>query len=159
MPDRDPARGPEQEQDGRDGRGRFVSGRSGNPAGRPKGCRDHVNRAARDLLASEGEALTRKAIELALEGDPAALRLCLQRVIAPCRERAVEFAMPTIRSAADLAAAMAAVAGAAAQGVVTPREAMQLGRLAEAYVRAVETTELERRLTALEDADAAAAGA
>jgi hypothetical protein len=29
------------------------------PPGRPRGCGDHVNRAAR-LLASEGEALTRK---------------------------------------------------------------------------------------------------
>ena len=143
----------------RDECGRFISGRSGNPGGRPKGCRDHVNRAARDLLAREGEALTRKAIELAMGGDPAALRLCLQRIIAPCRERAVEFAMPAIKSAADLAAVMAAVAEAAAKGIVTPREAMQFGHLAEAYVRAVETTEFERRLKALEDADAEAAGA
>jgi hypothetical protein len=29
------------------------------------------------LLAGEGEALTRKAVELALAGDPAALGLCL----------------------------------------------------------------------------------
>jgi hypothetical protein len=51
----------------RDRRGRFAKGRSGNPAGRPRGCRDPVNRAAR-LLASEGEALTPKAVELALAG-------------------------------------------------------------------------------------------
>jgi Family of unknown function (DUF5681) len=53
----------------RDRRGRFARGRSGNPAGRPRGCRDHVNRAARLLLAGEGEALTRKAVELKLAGD------------------------------------------------------------------------------------------
>jgi hypothetical protein len=70
----------------------------------------------------------------------------------------VRSAMPPIRGAADLAAAMAAVADAASCGAVTPREAMQLGHLAEAYARAVETTELERRLKAVEDADAAAAG-
>jgi hypothetical protein len=40
-------------------RGRFTRGRSGNPAGRRRGCRDHVNRPARLLLAGEGEALTR----------------------------------------------------------------------------------------------------
>ncbi len=140
----------------RDGCGRFVRGRSGNPAGRPRGCRDHVNRAARLLLAGEGEALTRKAVELALAGDAAALRLCLERILGPCRERAVEFTMPPIRGAADLAPAMAAVALAAAQGAVTPREAMQLGQVVEAYVRAVEASEFERRLTALETADAAA---
>jgi hypothetical protein len=40
--------------------------------------------------------------------------------------------MPAIRSAADLAGAMAAVADAAAGGAVTPREAMQLGGVVEA---------------------------
>jgi len=145
----------EAEQETRDGRGRFIRGRSGNPAGRPKGCRDHVNRAARLLLAGEGEALTRKAVELALSGDQQALRLCLERILGPCRERAVEFTMPAIRGADDLAGAMAAVADTAAQGTVTPREAMQLGHVVEAYVRAVEATEFERRLKALETADAA----
>ena len=145
----------EAEQETRDGRGRFMRGRSGNPAGRPKGCRDHVNRAARLLLVGEGEALTRKAVELALSGDQQALRLCIERIVGPCRERAVEFTMPPIRSADDLADAMAAVADAAAQGTVTPREAMQLGHVVEAYVRAVEATEFERRLKALEMADAA----
>ena len=143
----------------RDERGRFLRGRSGNPAGRPRGCLDHVNRAAQILLAGEGAALTRRAIELALDGDQAALRLCLERVLGPCRERAVEFVMPPIKSAADLATAMSAVAAATAQGAITPREAMQLGQVVEAYVRAVEATEFERRLKALEVADAAAASA
>src|ERR1700738_457555 len=95
MPGRDQIK--QEEQEVRDRRGRFAGGRSGNPAGRPRGCRDHVNRAARLLLAGEGEALTRKAVELALAGDPwtfspracpvGALRLCLERVVAPYRER------------------------------------------------------------------------
>ena len=134
-----------------------MRGQSGNPAGRPRGCLDHFNRAAQVLLAGEGAALTRRAIELALDGDPAALRLCLERVLGPCRERAVEFEMPPIRSAADLAPAMSAIAAATAQGAITPREAMQLGQVVEAYVRAVEATEFERRLKALELADAAIA--
>jgi hypothetical protein len=132
MPDLDQIK--QAEQGVRDRRGRFAKGRSGNPAG-------------------EGEALTRKAVELALAGDPAALRLCLERIVGPYRERAVEFVMPPIRNAADLASAMAAVADAAAQGAVTPREAMQLGHVVEAYVRAVEATEFERRLRVLEAAD------
>ena len=152
MPDLDQIK--QGEQGERDGRRRFARGRSGNPAGRPRGCRDHVNRAARLLLAGEGEALTRKAVELALAGDPAALRLCLERIVGPYRERAVEFTMPPIGNAADLAGAMAAVADATAQGAVTPREAMQLGHVFEAYVRAVEATEFERRLRVLEAADA-----
>jgi hypothetical protein len=47
-----------------------------------QGARDRRGRFARAdrgwfLLAGEGEALTRKAVKLALAGDPAALRLCL----------------------------------------------------------------------------------
>jgi hypothetical protein len=58
MPDLDLIK--QGEQGVRDRRGRFARGRSGNPAGRPRGCRGHINRAARLLLAGEGEALTRK---------------------------------------------------------------------------------------------------
>ena len=135
-------------------RGRpFVKGRSGNPGGRRYGSRNKKTLAAAVLLEGESEALTRKAVELALAGDPAALRLCLERIVGPYRERAVEFTMPPIRNAADLADAMAAVAEAAAEGAVTPREAMQFGHVIEAYIRAVEATEFERRLRALEAAD------
>jgi hypothetical protein len=75
MPDLDLIK--QGEQGVRNRRERFARGRPGNPAGRPPGCRNHVNRAARLLLAGEGEALTRKAVEPAPAGDPNALRLCL----------------------------------------------------------------------------------
>jgi hypothetical protein len=67
MPDLDQIKQGEQGCGTGTGRSR-EAGR--NPAGRPRGCRDHVNRAARLLLAGEGEALTRKAVELALAGEP-----------------------------------------------------------------------------------------
>ena len=51
--------------------GRFQKGRSGNPAGKPKGARHRATLAAEALLDGEAEALTRKAIELALAGDRA----------------------------------------------------------------------------------------
>jgi hypothetical protein len=49
MPDLDLIK--QGEQGVRDRRGRFAGGRSGNPAGRPRGCRNYVNRAAGLLLA------------------------------------------------------------------------------------------------------------
>ena len=146
MPDLDQIK--QGEQGARDRRGRFARGRSGRVAAA-------ITSIAPPDCCSPVRALTRKAVELALAGDPAALRLCLERIVGPYRERAVEFVMPPIRNAGDLAGAMAAVADAAAQGAVTPREAMQLGHVVEAYVRAVEATEFERRLSALETADAA----
>ena len=55
-------------------RGRpFAKGQSGNPGGRQLGSRNKATIAAQMLLADEAEALTRKAVELALGGDPTAL--------------------------------------------------------------------------------------
>ena len=50
-------------------------------------------------------------------GDPTAMRLCIERILPPCRERTVKFALPPIESAADIAPAMKAVTSALAAGV------------------------------------------
>ena len=53
--------------------GRFQKGRSGNPNGRPKGSRNVATLACEALLDGQAEALTQKAIQMALAGDPVAL--------------------------------------------------------------------------------------
>src|SRR3978361_2276837 len=63
---------------------RFAKGQSGNPAGKPAGTRNATTLAVEQLLHGEAEAITRKAIEMAKEGDTIALRLVLERV-APVR--------------------------------------------------------------------------
>ena len=69
-------------------RGRpFEKGRSGNPLGRRAGCRNKTTIAAAALLAGEAEALTRKAVELTLVGDPSALRLSLEPMLPKCAPR------------------------------------------------------------------------
>jgi hypothetical protein len=57
--------------------GRFQKGRSGNPDGRPKGSRNKTTVIAQALLEGEAEALVRKVVQLALEGDLTCLRICL----------------------------------------------------------------------------------
>src|SRR5204863_253717 len=89
-------------------RGRpFAKGQSGNPAGRRRGCRNKATRAAEAYLDGEAETLARKAVELALAGNPLAMRLCLERTVAPRRERPEPVALPSLRNTADLAPAMA----------------------------------------------------
>ena len=130
----------------RDRRGRFLKGGSGNPLGRPPGIMNQATRTAAVLLSGESGALTRKAIELALAGDIAALRLCIDRIIAPQKEQPIAFAMPPIGKAGDLggagdlAAAMNAVTVAAAAGAMTPAEAASLAQVLEAHARIVEST-------------------
>jgi hypothetical protein len=56
----------------------FKPGQSGNPDGRPKGARNRATIAAERLLDGEADTLTRKAIQLAQQGDTTALRLCIE---------------------------------------------------------------------------------
>jgi hypothetical protein len=55
------------------------------------------------LLDGEAEALTRKAVELALEGDTTALRICMERICPPVRERPIDadLKLPASISAAN----------------------------------------------------------
>jgi hypothetical protein len=123
---------------------------AGNP-GKPKGARHRATVVAEGLLDGEAQALTRKAIELALSGDAAALRLCLERILPPRRERPVAFALPPLQSAGDGAGALAAVTRAVATGELLVCEAAELARLIEAFVRVLEVGELEHRLQLLEE--------
>ena len=119
-------------------RGRpFHPGRSGNPAGRPKGARNRATLAAEALLDGEAEALTRKAIELALAGDATALRLCMERVLPPRKDRPLALALPSVRSAGDAGKAMSAVLAAVAEGLITVCEAGAIVDLIEACRRVV----------------------
>jgi len=136
-------------------RGRpFGKGHSGNPGGRQHGSRNKATIAALALLEGEAERLGRQAIERALAGSDVALKLCLDRIIAPLRDRIVEFAMPPIRDAGDLAAAAGAITAAVASGALTPGEAAELSHVAATFIRAIETSDFERRLQLVETRDA-----
>ena len=135
---------------GRNQAGRWKKGVSGNRVGKPKGTRHRATRAVEDLLAGESEKLTRKAVEIALGGDVAALRLCMERICPPRKERPVDFPLPPLVTPNDAAQAMGEIVGGIASGELCPGEAQELGRLVEAFARTIEVRELEDRLTALE---------
>ena len=139
------------ETTGRQQGGKFAPGASGNPDGRPHGARHKVSRAVGALLEGEHEALTRKAIEKALDGDMIALRLCLDR-IAPARKDApISIALPTVRTAQEAVEASAAVLEAVAAGDITPDEGGRIMALLTAHKQIVEAGELEGRVAALEE--------
>jgi len=68
----------------------------------------------------------------------------------PRRERSVRFQLPALHSAADAAGAMASLAAAVGVGEITPGEAAELSRLVEAYMMAIEVSEFDKRLQAVE---------
>jgi hypothetical protein len=128
----------------------FPKGRSGNPAGKPRGTRNRLTRAAEQLLAGEAETITRKCVELAKAGDTTALRLCLDRLIPPARERRIELKLPPVKTAADVTNALSAVLAAVAAGEIAPGEAQAIAGLIDAARRSVETNHLEARIAELE---------
>lgn len=135
-------------------KGRTTGGRfaAGNP-GRPRGARHKVTLAIEALLDGDAEAITKKAIALAKKGDSTALRLCFERINPARRGRPVPLPdMPKITSVADVPTVVAFIMESVAGGDLTAEEANDLTAIMDRYVRAVEATEHEARLRALEEA-------
>jgi hypothetical protein len=105
------------ENPGRDHAGRWQKGVSGNRAGKPRGARHKATLAAEALFEGEAEALTRKAIQLALAGDVSALRICLDRIVPARKDRPVFFELPNMKHAKDAVSASAAIVAAVAAAI------------------------------------------
>ena len=128
----------------------FKPGQSGNPAGKPKGTRNKTTLAMEAILEADAEAMTRKLVKMANAGDITAMRICMDRLYPARRDRAVTFDLPKIETAADLMKATQAIMEAVATGELTPLEADAVSRTVESHVKAIEVTDLMRRLEALE---------
>ena len=130
---------------------KFRTGQSGNPGGRPKGALNKSTMAAQALLDSEAQALTRKAVELARAGNPVALRLCLERLLPPRKDRPITLKLPRMRGVQDIPKTLGAIVKAVAQGELTPGEGQAMAAMLEAYRKGTELTDIEVRLSALEE--------
>ena len=139
-----PATAEAQSTPGRGRTGRFLPKSSGNPAGRPKGSQNKTTLAAQALLEGEAESLTRKAIELAMSGDPVALRLCLERILPRREGRLVELPLPKVKTATEIASGLATVIHAVGAGMLTPGEAEIISRILETHGRLTEAAEREQ---------------
>lgn len=133
-------------REGRSGAGKFTKG---NP-GRPPGSRNKTTLAVEALIEGEAKALTRKAIELAKAGDMAALRLCMDRIAAPKKDRPSPFELPPMKDGRDHPVAIAAIISAVAAGDLTAGEAEALCRMFEQHRKSIETAEILDRLEKLE---------
>lgn len=137
----------------KDERGRFKKGHSGNPKGKPRGTRHRATQAALNLLDGEAETISRKAVEMALEGDTTALRLCLERIVPPMKEHPLSgVELPEISDPGDILEAISEVGQWLAEGSILPSQAAALCHVFEQYRRHFETAELEERIDKLEEA-------
>mgnify|MGYP006099144839 CR=1 FL=1 len=129
---------------------RFQKGKSGNPKGRPQGARNRSTVAAEMLLENQAAAITQKCVNMALEGDPTALRLCVSRLIPIKREHTISLDLPPLEGSQDSLKAIGAVLAAVAASEITPSEGQAVASLLETHRRAFEVEALELRLEVLE---------
>jgi hypothetical protein len=102
------------------------------------------------LLDAEGEALLRTAVALGKSGDAGALRMAIDRLMPPIKERFLKFDLPPIESVADLPMAIAHVVKAVSKGELTPSEGTALTGMLGTMRSAFALVDLAGRLEAIE---------
>src|ERR1700680_797626 len=107
--------------------------------GRPQGSRNKATIALQDMLDGHGESITRKCALLALQGDPTAMRLCMERLISPRKGHPVKFKRHPTTTAEEVAAAVDAVLKDVAGGHLTPAEGQMITAILEGRRKTIET--------------------
>ena len=151
------------DSDGRDERGRFTSGNSGGPGGaRRRAC--EFRRAAEEAVSTEHiQAMVRKAMSMALQGDLAAMRFVSERVMgkpaeAPNLPEPLAIDVPQLRTIRDCTHAIERVIAGICKGTLDRDSARLLTTAIEARMKSIELNELEERLSRVEQAAEHAGG-
>jgi hypothetical protein len=105
-----------------------------------------------ELMEDHGEAVIKQCQILALRGDPTALRLCIERLLPPCRVSRNPFRLPPMKTMADLGKALPAVAREVARGRLSAQDGEAFSKMIETQRRTLEYEEFEKRLRAVEKA-------
>ncbi len=129
---------------------KFTKGQSGNPQGRPPGAVGMVGKL-RQSLSRDLPGILKALVARAKEGDTAAASLILARVLPALKPVDEPAPLPRDLDMTDLNAAPQAVLAALASGVLTPDQAATMAAALASLVRVKECTELENRITALEE--------
>jgi hypothetical protein len=117
---------------------RFQPGQSGNPAGRPPGALNKKTLAARALFEQHAEEIVTSIKERAKNGEPAAMRLTMERLAPSGRNRPVAIELPVIKTPEDAELALAVVTDELAAGKLAISEASALITLIDRMLRLAE---------------------
>jgi hypothetical protein len=131
-------------------KGKFKPGVSGNPLGRKKGTRNRSTMAAFEALRVNAGALAEVAINAAMNGDTAALKLCLDKLLPTARDMPVDILLPKIETVADLPRFTTALLDGVSSGKLGPSEAEKFCKIVMAHTQAIQVSEFEQRISVLE---------
>jgi hypothetical protein len=129
----------------------WKKGQSGNPAGRPRGARNKVTLMVLGLMEDAAGEITQAVIDAARTGDLTAAKLVLERLAPPLRERPISIELPDTSTTEGVSKAQQVIIEAVGKGELLPGEGNNLATLVENRRKALETEDLERRLTDVEE--------
>jgi hypothetical protein len=132
---------------------RWKPGQSGNPKGSKTGSRNKASLATESLFLDEGERLTRKCIDLALNNNNIpALRLCIERICPVRRSAPIKIEnMPKIKHIDDLEKLTGFLLESISTGKISPLDAEILSRIVDKHGKSLELTQIIKKIDALEE--------
>lgn len=140
---------------GRDANGRFTAGNPGGPGGARRRPSD-LRRAAEEAITPEHvQAMMRKAMRMALEGNLSAMRFVMERTTGRAPEAPMDvvplgITLPRLQTAAHCNTAIERLFDGIVKGEVDRETAKLLIDTVQTRLRVLEVTGLEERLAELE---------
>jgi hypothetical protein len=128
----------------------FKKGESGNPKGKPKGARHKTTQLAYAMMEGSLEAILDQVVAKAKAGDMLACRMIIDKIIPPQKDRTIAIELPPIASIDGVGRAQSEILQAVVDGDITPNEGERIAAIVDSRRRAIETVELEARITELE---------
>jgi hypothetical protein len=135
---------------GRDAKGKFKKGVSGNPQGTKPGSRHRASLMMETIFAGRAEKISHVVAERAEAGEPWACALLVRALVPQATSRPVKFQLGKIEGPQDIPAAVIRLAVAASEGLLTPEEAAQYASLLSTMRESFETRDLLARIEGLE---------
>ncbi|WP_133126810.1 DUF5681 domain-containing protein [Legionella nagasakiensis] len=131
---------------------KYKKGQSGNPTGKKVGTLNKRTKLAK-LLEPHAEKLVDKTVELALDGDVNALRLCIERLIPKATSQNIELDIKdfNIESLDNLSAVGKEIILSIASGAISPDDARQLMGVLDAQRKLVEHVDIVRKVDELSE--------
>jgi hypothetical protein len=117
---------------------RFQPGQSGNPGGRPPGSLNRKTLAAQEAMIERAQELIDSVVDRAKNGDSAAMRAAMERLVPTGRNRRVAIDLPVIKTPEDAELALSVVTDELAAGNLTISEASALINLIDRMLRVAE---------------------
>jgi hypothetical protein len=119
--------------------------------GRPKGSRNKTARVVEELLSEHAEGVVMKCILMARQGNTAAMRLCIERMLPRRFDGPINLKLGSIKTMADVDRASQEIVRAVGNSRITPHEGKTVAKLIEIRRRVIETSELAARVERLEE--------